>query len=81
MAAAGRLANAEYSQVLAVFIALAGYYSDNSALLISLFAPGVARVLEVTNSQFAVILCVHRLADKARQGAAPQRERGFRDTS
>ena len=81
MAAAGRLANAEYSPVLAVFLALAGYYSDNSALLISLFAPGVARVLEVTNSPFAVIFCVHRLANKAQQGAAPQRERGFRDPS
>ncbi|HAT57322.1 MAG TPA: hypothetical protein DCS79_00800 [Gammaproteobacteria bacterium] len=47
MAAAGRLANSKYSSVSGLFLALAGYNSDNSALQNSLFVRAVARLTEV----------------------------------
>jgi hypothetical protein len=47
MAAAGRLANGKYSSVSAVFLALAGYNSDNSPLKNSLFVRAIARLTGV----------------------------------
>lgn len=59
-----------------MFLALAGYYSDNSALLISLFAPVVARVLEVTNSPLAVILCVASAGELRHSKVLRHKEKG-----